>query len=275
MGTRDGRFPRYSRKTKNGQALLRLASTEDESDSGGGYTSGRKTCRGMPDAASMASTRSAGTRPDAIHPDTVPCDFSPKSRARALCPPTFSHAARIAALYMPPFNATRVKSVNAYPANAKAHSPSMGREAESEGSAFWQRLVECWAEKGLPTSQNGVAKSLPSEESDSKTMSQGSVRRWFTGENYPAMPTLIEIARRGDVTIDWLVRGTLPKRPAQPGSPLERLLNVWELLPDEQHRGRGALLRDAERELQFIEQTRQPLVAVPSAHDAQLKRKRP
>jgi hypothetical protein len=52
--------------TKRTQARLRLV-VDNERESAGGYKSGRNSWRGMPDAASSGSTRSAGTRPDLRH----------------------------------------------------------------------------------------------------------------------------------------------------------------------------------------------------------------
>lgn len=100
----------------------------------------------------------------------------------------------------------------------------MGKQAESEPSDFWTRLADAWEPKGLPTSQNGVARELK--------MSQGSTRRWYTGDGYPETQVLREIARKGNVTIDWLLNGTLPRTPTAAHTPLGRLLLVWEQLDE-------------------------------------------
>jgi hypothetical protein len=59
--------------------------------------------------------------------------------------------------------------------------------------------VQAWDRQGLPTSQNGVATKL--------NMSQGSTRRWFTGDGLPDTRQIIDIAQRGRVSIHWLLTG--------------------------------------------------------------------
>lgn len=100
----------------------------------------------------------------------------------------------------------------------------MGKKAESEPSGFWARLSRAWRKKGLPTSQNGVATLLD--------MSQGSTRRWYTGEGYPETTVLRDIAKRGDVTIDWLLNDSLPQSPIGRNTSLGRFLAVWEQLDE-------------------------------------------
>lgn len=135
-------------------------------------------------------------------------------------------------------NAQTGNAVNAYSANASVHSPSMGKRAESEPCAFWKRLAEAWGTRELPTSQNGVATRL--------NMSQGSTRRWFTGDGLPETETIMEIARLGKVTVDWLLSGHQPKTPIAPGSDLDRLLAIWGNLD---HDDRSHILRAAEGQL--------------------------
>lgn len=120
----------------------------------------------------------------------------------------------------------------------------MPKEPTTPPSEFWVRLVHCWGEKKtLPTSQNGIAKALLSQQSGTSKMSQGSVNKWYTGEGLPDRDRLAELARKGDVTIDWLLLGHFPKRRVEPGSMLERLLSAWETLP---HDARELVLRTAE-----------------------------
>lgn len=109
------------------------------------------------------------------------------------------------------------------------------KRPESEPSEFWGRLAEAWKPRGLPTTQNGVAKELD--------MSQGSTRRWYTGDGLPETEKLREIAKKGDVTVDWLLNGTLPKRPTAAHTALGRFLIVWDQLDDHarEHVYRAAL----------------------------------
>lgn len=186
----------------------------------GGYRSGRSRERDIPDTFSTWSTRSGGTRPLAIQPEILPCDFRPNSRAKALCPSTASTASSSASLLMSLINAQDVNRVNAWRGNTALHNPLMGKQAESEGSEFWQRLVEAWGPRGLPVSQNGVAAKLGMK-------GNGSTRRWFTGETVPEMGTLAEIAKLGNVTIDWLLTSRFPKHPIEPGTVLGDMHAAW------------------------------------------------
>lgn len=101
----------------------------------------------------------------------------------------------------------------------------MGKQNESPPSAFWVRLTDAWKLQGHPTSQNGVATKLG--------MSQGSTRRWYTGEGYPEIEVLRQIAELGKVTIDWLLNETLPRSPIGPNIPLGRLMLIWEQLDED------------------------------------------
>jgi transcriptional regulator with XRE-family HTH domain len=139
---------------------------------------------------------------------------------------------------MPEFNAYFVNAVNAYSANPVRQSSRMGKKATTPASPFWKRLEECWAEKKLPVSQNGVADKLD--------MSQGSVQRWYRGFGLPETENLIEIASKGGVTVQWLLTGDLPKRPVQPGSELHRLLEIWAVVDPED---KSHILRAAEGQL--------------------------
>lgn len=119
-------------------------------------------------------------------------------------------------------NAQIVNPVNAYTANEVLQTSRMGKRAESDPSGFWVRLAQAWKKEGLPISQNGVATTLK--------MSQGSTRRWFTGEGYPEIEVLRDIATLGKVTIDWLLLDTLPRSPVNKQSELGKLMMVWEEL---------------------------------------------
>lgn len=121
-------------------------------------------------------------------------------------------------------NAQIVNRVNAYSANGLSHILGVGKHAETEPSEFWKRLIAAWADKGLPTSQNGIATKLE--------MSQGSTRRWFTGEGLPETKVLRELAREGGVTIDWLLDGRLPKSPIGKQTTLGKFLLLWEELDE-------------------------------------------
>lgn len=104
--------------------------------------------------------------------------------------------------------------------------------------------MQCWSARNLPTTQNGIAKKLD--------MSQGSVRRWFAGEGYPETETLIEIARLGRVSIDWLLTGK--HHASGVDKELDDLIELWDQLegPSREHivrsaRGEAALVPGATR----------------------------
>jgi transcriptional regulator with XRE-family HTH domain len=134
-------------------------------------------------------------------------------------------------------NAQNVYPVNAYAGNGARYRPLVGKRSITEASAFWVRLIEAWGDRQLPVSQNGVAVKLG--------MSQGSTRRWYTGEGLPETETLMRLAELGHVTVHWLLTGEFPKAPVKPGTKLYRFLELWEDLETD---GRDAVLRNAEAE---------------------------
>lgn len=219
------------------QARLRLVRIDGETVSRG-YRSGRKRCRDTPEISSILSTRSAGTRSAASQSEILPCDFKPRSRAKAVCPPTDLQASNNATLLMLPINAQTADGVNAESGNGMRQSVGMGRQAESEPSAFWRRLVEAMREQELPTSQNGIAVMLG--------MSQGSVGRWYHGEGLPEMTTCRDLALRGEVSVDWLLTGRKPKYPLSK-DPLMR--EIFDLCEDLDESGRQIVIRAARGEL--------------------------
>jgi hypothetical protein len=131
-------------------------------------------------------------------------------------------------------NAQNVNCVNAYSASATMQNWRMGKRAETEPSDFWRRLTEAWSKRGLPTSQNGVAMELG--------MSQGSTRRWYTGEGLPEIDKLRTLAVKGGVTVDWLLLETLPRSPIGEKTLLGQFLKVWDQLDET---GQGHIFRAA------------------------------
>jgi transcriptional regulator with XRE-family HTH domain len=221
--------------TRRNQARLRLI-VDNESD---GYRSGRRRWRDTPDTASIGRTRSAGIRPEASQPETVPCDLKPSARAKALWPPTASHAARSASVDMDPINAQTVNMVNANSGSRCRDNRRMAREPARQPSEFWKRLQEALKDKPLwqPLNANHVATRLK--------MSQGSVYRWFTGDGLPELDTALYLAEAGGVTVDWLLRGRKPKYPIS-SDPLLR--SLFELCEDLNEDSRKTVLRTAENE---------------------------
>lgn len=138
-------------------------------------------------------------------------------------------------------NAYSVYTVNACGVNAVTHAPVVGKRAASKPSEFWQRLAKAWEKQGLPTSQNGVATRL--------NMSQGSTRRWYTGEGYPEIEQLKEIARLGKCSIHWLLTNEGPES-VNLDPDTAALLRHWAILTPE---ARTTVLRTArgEHAMQF------------------------
>lgn len=140
----------------------------------------------------------------------------------------FAHEAQI--------NAPPVYRVKAGCVDVSGETVPMGRKAETPASEFWTRMTQAWRRHGLPVSQNGVAVKL--------NMSQGSTRRWYTGEGYPEIPQLIEIARLGRCSIHWLLTNEGPES-LVPDPDTADLLRHWKVLEPE---GRAAVLRMAKME---------------------------
>ena len=222
--------------SKSRHALWRLA-TVDGVPVSSGYKSGRNRWREIPDRHSTSSTRSAGKR-DVIQPETVPCDFRPSARARALCPPTALQASNNASLLMTPINAETGNGFNANSGNCARQTSRMGKRTELPASEFWQRLTEALGEKWRPLNSNSLATRLK--------MSQGSVHRWFTGQGLPELSTALDLAKEGGVCVDWLLNGFKPKYPISRDPLLRELFEICEDLGRD---ARERVLRVARGEL--------------------------
>lgn len=103
---------------------------------------------------------------------------------------------------MPVINAQNVYRVNGQDVNRARDNKRVPTRPTTPQSEFWSRLVRAIAtapKSGLPQSQNGIATKLD--------MSQGSVRRWYTGEGLPELATAIDLAKRTGVCVEWLLTG--------------------------------------------------------------------
>lgn len=99
-------------------------------------------------------------------------------------------------------NAQNVYPVNGQDVNAQCDHKRVPSRPTTPQSAFWSRVLRAIAsapKSALPTTQNGIATKLD--------MSQGSVRRWFTGEGLPELATAIDLAQRTGVCVEWLLTG--------------------------------------------------------------------
>ncbi len=210
--------------------------------------SGRSSWRLTPLTASTSRTRSAGTLPREIQLEMLPWDLSLMALANADCPPTTSHARRMASLDMPLFNAGCVIPVNAYCVlNSPDHS-TMGRKSQDvEPSEFWQRVVETWRKAGLPTTQSGIAREF-------KT-AQSTAQRWHDGTALPGRETLIAIAEKGHTTLDYLIAGWSPKRRVRGDDRFTELLRLWD---DMDESAQGHVLDSARGQVARAREVREP-----------------
>jgi hypothetical protein len=243
--------PSRNQEMKKHQATLRLVVNRDWS---AGYRSGRNRDRDTPLTASISNTRSAGALPAESQPEIVPCDLSDKRLANADWPPTFEHASSNASFdsgaddssLMGPINAQSVNNVNAYSVKSLRDTAAMSKRAETPPSPFWQRLTDAWQSAHLPVTQNGVAVKLG--------MSQGSVRRWYTGDGLPEFETAVDIAKRGKVCVEWLLTGRGAKTPIVDDYDSSKLLEAWNQLDGD---SRAHVLRTAVNELNASKPTKE------------------
>lgn len=119
----------------------------------------------------------------------------------------------------PLINAQSVYRVNARIVKRAAQTQAV---ANSTASPFWKRLTAALTRARWPVSQNGIATKL--------NMSQGSVRRWYTGDGYPEIKTLMLICEKTDVTVDWLLLGRGDMRPQVRDPQFDELVEIWDLL---------------------------------------------
>ena len=122
------------------------------------------------------------------------------------------------------------------------HDPLSGRVTVTDMSnlpisPFWRRLTDALSEARLPTSQLGLAKLLG--------MSQGSIQRWVRGDGLPEFETVITLARRARVCVEWLLTERGPKHPEPSDPDLTDLLQLWTQLHPH---GRAHVLRTAKNE---------------------------
>lgn len=202
------------------------------------YRSGRRSNRETPETRSILSTRSAGTCPLAIQPEMLPCDLSPRARARAVCPPTFLQASNNALLLMPSINAQTVYSVNGQTGKWPAKNGRMSRTPTYPPSEFWKRLEEAIGKNYENFNANALATRLE--------MSQGTVHRWYRGIGFPELELAIRLARQGGVCVEWLLTGAKPKHPISKDPLLRELFAICEQL---QPGGRMSTLKHARGEL--------------------------
>lgn len=90
---------------------------------------------------------------------------------------------------------------------------------------FSNRLKEILADNGYPGwgRQRFIAQKFG--------VSHPSAKKWLDGVNYPEMDKLVEFARWGNTTVDWLITGEGLKHPL-PSQLSPDLLSILEMLSE-------------------------------------------
>lgn len=145
-------------------------------------------------------------------------------------------------------NAQNVDGVNAGTVGKCKQNRGMPARPTTPMSPFWNRLLRAIGAHPrckLPTTQNGLANALD--------MSQGSVRRWYTGEGYPELATAIELAKATGVCVEWLLTGRGDMYPH--GSQRDPFFHaIFELLTEFPETERARTLEYLQFKLEHIRQ---------------------
>ena len=83
--------------------------------------------------------------------------------------------------------------------SASIHTSGAACESLHMGDDFWTRLVESFADCGLPASQTAIARALG--------VGQSAVNKWATGGGTPTHRRCAQIAMLTGVNVDWLITG--------------------------------------------------------------------
>lgn len=96
-------------------------------------------------------------------------------------------------------------------------------------SDFWKRLTGALREQHEPTSQGAVGGLCRPK------VSQPSVYKWKSGEGLPTLDNAIQLAKKANVPVEWLLTGRGPKRlaPSATDPALSELLDLWGLMDQE------------------------------------------
>lgn len=104
----------------------------------------------------------------------------------------------------------------------------MPKKPKGPPSDFWKRLDETYG-RHHPMGQTEVARAFGKR-------GQSTSQRWYNGSALPESETLMQMAERGNTTMDYLVSGRLPKFRVRRGGTLDKLLQLWESLSDDGQR---------------------------------------
>lgn len=229
MDTRTADFRRYSKKTKNNQALLRLLVFDDST----GYRSGRSSWRETPESFSTSSTRRGGM-PERRHLETAWCD-NPHLEAMLKSPPPPSIARSttsmagilqpIVAISQQPMRAPGADSMQLMVVRTK-------EEARAEFARNLNRELE-----RLEAPRRGRAGWL--RERLGKVVSRESCRKWLAGEDLPDQGNMSILIDTLGLNQQLLRTGRW--EPA-PSSKDERFLELEKAWPELDNEARNAIV---------------------------------
>ena len=100
--------------------------------------------------------------------------------------------------------------------------------------AFWLRVQEAMRDQGKKPTQAAVAKLVG--------IKQPSVNKWAKG-GLPTMETVVDLAERLNVSVEWLLTERGPKRPLDAES--SYLLNKFTALPSQRLKDKTLAYIDA------------------------------
>jgi hypothetical protein len=114
---------------------------------------------------------------------------------------------------MPQLNTFGICSVNTQSFSEARHDARMestppGRRTKSTPSKFWERLAQA-----IDARPSCKLKANPTAIAKSLGLTQGGVRKWYTGESLPELETGRELALRTGVCLDWLYTAREPMYP--------------------------------------------------------------
>lgn len=230
MDTRDTRTPRYSRRTKKNQALLRLIGPNEcpEFESDTGYKSGRSSWRGTPDSASIASTRSAGTTPRRDHLLTASYEM-PHFLAKADRPPPASMArstAFMGGILQPIVANGQQPELAGHRVSLQLMVVRSKEEAREEFSRNLNRELD-----RLQAPRRGRPDWLRKQLGNA--VSRESCRKWLAGKDLPDQTNLSILIDRLQLNEQYLRTGAWGPAPGSKDQRFVELEKAWPGLNDE------------------------------------------
>jgi hypothetical protein len=93
------------------------------------------------------------------------------------------------------------------------------RVVKTQRRSFWDRVCEAMQDAGMKPTQTGAAKLV--------NISQPSVAEWKELDGYPTMANAVELARKLNVNVEWLLLERGAKRPVPMDALAQRLWDMW------------------------------------------------